>query len=537
MKWHSIFNFAIPILLSLVTGTKLNGELIAGEADIIIIGAGVSGIATALTLLDNGIEDFIIIEGRDEVGGRVQTEGLTNPNSGQTTYIEIGANWIEGRNAEEIQRLAEKWELKTVEERSVDSNIKYFEGNWGVNPAETSRPRGSYVKTDAENTVLTEALKEIFDFAHYRRKYNLVDMTLRAGLRMVNWLPTTPIEKLLEWFAVDYMLAESPDTCSLLHTFSKSQYKPFADDSKVRLVVDQRGYKYIFENELKEKFNGTLNDPRLRLNTIIRKVDYSGNETILTTENDEKFIARKHVVSTMSIGVLQDQFLTWDPVLPNWKREAISAFYMTYYQKIHLLFDRQFWGDEAHVGYADPDVRGRYPLWKNLNAPGYFNGSETGYIFFVTQTEDEAIRVSHMDKEDIKAEILHKLRELYGDDVPEPLDMTVPLWNHDPLFRGSYSNWPIGFSDQHHWNLRQPISDGKVIFTGEAYSRESLGFIQGAWAEGKKTGQVISRCILQDVCPRSQAYERIYDHHPLKDNVMDSSQNDAPSLHQQANFR
>ena len=487
---------------------------LAGTADVIIIGAGVSGISTALSLLAEGIDDFIILEGRHEVGGRAQTDGLTNPETNFTTYIEKGANWIEGQNNDEIIALANKWNLQTVLEGPVYEDIKLFEGKWGINHAETGRPRGNFIEPHNESNKLQNALQRVYDYIQYRKKHNLVDMTLRAGLRMINWLPRTPVEKLLEWIEVDYMLAESPKTCSLLHTFSSSQYKPFQENSPERLVVDQRGYKSIFENELKEKLNGTLDDRRLRLNTIIRNVDYTGNETVVTTDKDEKFVARKHVVSTVSIGVLQDEYLKWTPDLPHWKREAINSFYMTYYQKIHLLFDRQFWGDEKHIGYADPDVRGRYPLWKNLNAPGYFNGSELGYIFFVTQTEDEARRVSYMKKEDIKAEILYKLKEIYGNDVPEPLDMTVPLWDHDPLFRGSYSNWPIGYSDQHHWNLRQPVEDGKLLFTGEAYSRESLGFIQGAWSEGKKTGKVIARCIMSGDCPKSEVYKRIRHHYP-----------------------
>lgn len=485
-------------------------DKISGAADVVIIGAGVSGIATAITLLNEGIDDFIILEGSDEVGGRVQTQILENKALEQTTYIETGANWIEGEHAEEIIALADKWNLKTVSEGYVASDIKYFKGNWGMNPLDRSRPRGEFIHPDRETAALKDAFCRAYDYTYYRIKHNLVDITLRAGLRIANWLPRSPIEKLMEWFWVDYMTAKSPKSCSLLHTLMSSQYKPFGEEEDVRLVVDQKGYKSIFADELKEKFNGTLDDPRLRLSTVVRNVNYSGGEIVLTTENNERYVARKHIVSTVSVGVLQDRYLTWTPDLPDWKREAISAFDMTYYQKIHLLFDRQFWGNEVHIGYADPEVRGRYPLWKNLNAPGYFNGSETGYIFFVTQTEDEAIRVSNMDKEDVKAEVLHKLREMYGDDVPEPLDMTLPLWNHNPLFRGSFSNWPIGFSDQHHWNLRQPVDDGRLMFTGEACSYESFGFVQGAWSEGRKSGHLISQCMLEGICPKSEIFKHIH---------------------------
>lgn len=51
----------------------------------IIIGAGLSGLTTAYQLLQNGEEDFIILEGRDRIGGRVLTKG----------NIDLGPAWFQ----------------------------------------------------------------------------------------------------------------------------------------------------------------------------------------------------------------------------------------------------------------------------------------------------------------------------------------------------------------------------------------------------------------------------------------------------------
>lgn len=40
---------------------------------VVIIGAGISGLACAKYLVDNGINDFIIVEAHDQIGGRCQT--------------------------------------------------------------------------------------------------------------------------------------------------------------------------------------------------------------------------------------------------------------------------------------------------------------------------------------------------------------------------------------------------------------------------------------------------------------------------------
>jgi polyamine oxidase len=39
---------------------------------VLILGAGLSGIIAGKTLLDNGIDDFVILEGQDYIGGRIK---------------------------------------------------------------------------------------------------------------------------------------------------------------------------------------------------------------------------------------------------------------------------------------------------------------------------------------------------------------------------------------------------------------------------------------------------------------------------------
>lgn len=43
------------------------------DAEVLILGAGMSGVSAAKTLTDGGITDFLMFEGRGEIGGRVRT--------------------------------------------------------------------------------------------------------------------------------------------------------------------------------------------------------------------------------------------------------------------------------------------------------------------------------------------------------------------------------------------------------------------------------------------------------------------------------
>ncbi len=51
----------------------------------VIIGAGVSGISTAVNLLKNNYDDFLIFEAMDRIGGRCHTLNYDE------SFIELGA--------------------------------------------------------------------------------------------------------------------------------------------------------------------------------------------------------------------------------------------------------------------------------------------------------------------------------------------------------------------------------------------------------------------------------------------------------------
>ena len=54
----------------------------------LILGAGVAGITAAKTLHDKGIDDFLVLEGQDYIGGRIRSVPFAG------LKVEKGANWI-----------------------------------------------------------------------------------------------------------------------------------------------------------------------------------------------------------------------------------------------------------------------------------------------------------------------------------------------------------------------------------------------------------------------------------------------------------
>lgn len=77
--------------------------------DVIIIGAGISGIGASMHLAKEGIE-HLILEGRDRIGGRIHTEQY------EGMPIHLGASFVHSPHKQEnkIAEMVKKLHWKTI---------------------------------------------------------------------------------------------------------------------------------------------------------------------------------------------------------------------------------------------------------------------------------------------------------------------------------------------------------------------------------------------------------------------------------------
>jgi monoamine oxidase len=80
----------------------------ANHKRIAIIGAGVCGLSAAKKLSEKGVS-VTVLEGRDRIGGRIQTDRSLG------AAVDLGATWIHGPNGNPVSALADKARLKRVE--------------------------------------------------------------------------------------------------------------------------------------------------------------------------------------------------------------------------------------------------------------------------------------------------------------------------------------------------------------------------------------------------------------------------------------
>src|SRR6476661_3339901 len=94
-----------------------NGDRWAG---VLIVGAGLSGLMAARTLLAAGVEP-LVLEARNRVGGRTWTRPASDG-----TLLDLGGQWI-GPTQRRVLALTEELDVQTFKTWDTGKNIKYHQ--------------------------------------------------------------------------------------------------------------------------------------------------------------------------------------------------------------------------------------------------------------------------------------------------------------------------------------------------------------------------------------------------------------------------
>ena len=105
----NIMTRVILTLLSLFMVQRSSSSPVkVNKTKVLILGAGLSGIKAANTLLDKGITDFLILDGKNYTGGRIHAVPFAGLN------IEAGANWIHFTDDEDTAPLVKLRDAKNM---------------------------------------------------------------------------------------------------------------------------------------------------------------------------------------------------------------------------------------------------------------------------------------------------------------------------------------------------------------------------------------------------------------------------------------
>ena len=92
------------------------------EADVVVVGAGLAGLAAARAIAAGGAS-VVVVEARDRVGGRVENHDI-----GDGKVVEVGGQWI-GPTQDRLAALARELGVDTFPTHAAGENLIEYEGS------------------------------------------------------------------------------------------------------------------------------------------------------------------------------------------------------------------------------------------------------------------------------------------------------------------------------------------------------------------------------------------------------------------------
>ena len=435
-------------LLKLAAALPFSAALAQAKPDVIIIGAGVAGLAAAQRLTTKGAK-VLILEARNRIGGRVWTDSRLG------FALEMGAQWIHGTKNNPIATMAKQNNLST--------KITDFERVTTFNEqGEISARLEQEIERHFED--LTERIDNHPSRDDSSQSLRSTINTVKPSLRL-NAMQDRNLEYSIN-ANIEHEYGED------VENLSTRFYDDSEEDQGDDLII-QKGYSQIPQI--------LARGLEIRFETIVSSVEYNSGGVKIST-NQGVFEAFEAII-TVPLGVLKRGAIKFIPELPTAKTRAISNLGFGVLDKTILRFPKNFWADAeadliAFIGQTRGQWAETYDLSGVIGEPvlAMFNAGGTARGF---AKQNESIVVSSA---------LQTLRTMFGK-IPEPSASLLTRWSNDPFTWGSYSSLQAGSTPADIAALAAPI--GRLHFAGEATSRVHLATVHGALQSGQRAADEI----------------------------------------------
>jgi monoamine oxidase len=418
---------------------------------VIVVGAGIAGLAAARDLRARGFE-VVVLEARDRIGGRIWSHrGLGFP-------VDLGASWIHGADGNPIAEIARENAIET-RETDFDLVAAWDEDGRLLSEAEVGEIGAAFEAAVEEAGRIAEAAEGDISVGEALRR-------ALAGERL------TPFERrAFDWQVaiLEAAGAEDLDRVSLTAETGESQMS---------------GAELLFPGGYDRIVRAVAEGADVRLSRPVRRIAVRASSVRVETASGAE--EADACLVTVPLGVLKAGSIVFDPPLSSAKRAAIGRLAMGTLDKFVVAYEEPFWPAAPHMLAYLSSVRGRWQGLLNLS-------TLAGVPALMAFSGGSYARASEARSEaEVAAEVTANLRAIFGRSVPDPAGTARSRWHSDPYAVGSYSYAPVGATGDEYDALAAPEGN-RLYFAGEATNRRESATVHGAYLSGVRAARKIAR--------------------------------------------
>lgn len=429
----------LPVLICapslLVSACNETEENNSNNKKVIIIGAGISGLAAAKKLKEKGFQ-VTVLEAQERVGGRLRTNRTLG------VAFDEGASWIHGIDGNPITTLAQQAGMSTA--FTDDLSRKSYD-------------IGGVLRNADDYDAAEENL------------YNILGTLMNSGSATQSF--ETVFQNLYPTLYSDR-----------LYTFLLSTYVTFdtGDLDKLSSTLYNEGEEFDGEERISSNGYDTIpvhlaNGLDVKLNQRVAKIDYN-NAKIKVTHNGNESEA-DYVIVSVPLGVLKANQIEFLPALPTPKQTAIQKIGMNCVNKFLLTWDTKFWDNVQYISYT-PQAKDKFNYFVNVSK---FNPAVNALMTFAYA--DAARLTETMSDAEVIDTIMTHLKDIYGTSIPQPKNLLRTKWQSNENTFGSYSYTAVGTEMKHFDDLAEEVND-QLFFAGEHTNADYFSTAHGAYLSG-----------------------------------------------------
>lgn len=450
---------------------KKSGPLERKTADVVVVGAGLSGLVAARELLKAGVPSVLVVEARDRVGGlTIRQEAAPG------VFVDGGGSWARPDHVQ-VLALAKELGVETYEAAETEGNaVVVFDG---VRVAGFGR---LYTREEQKDlaSARTKLLSMVAELP-LGAPWNAPRAAEYDELSMFNWLAenTSTVwgRREIE-LAVDWTFGCPPEDISLLRFLAaiKSQgglqaLIPLADSRDVSFV----GGSQLLSIKMAE----SLGD-RLLLSSPVTKIVDDGSGPVRVETNRYSIECGRVIVAMMPADLRRIEF---EPQLPKEKRGLIRNWQGSPDYKAHIVYEKPFWRANGLNGSAIGD--GKVVDFVLDGTPA--SGSPGILIAFGAGEElPSEVRAR-------KEAVVDSLVAYFGEEALEPIRVLEMDWYSQTWSSGCASPLKPGLLTKFGATLRDPVR--RMHWAGSDTAFQFDGTMEGAVRSGVRVAEEVATAL------------------------------------------
>src|SRR5262245_21515967 len=311
-------------------------ELETRDADVVVVGAGLAGLAAARALAAAGAS-VVVLEARDRVGGRV-----LNHDIGDGKIVEVGGQWI-GPTQDRLAELARELGVETFPTHAAGHNLLEYGGS--VRRYTGTIPRinpAVLVDVQQAQTRLNRLARRVPLNAPWEARGAAKLDAQTAATWMQRNMATKSGRMLLE-LGVEAVWAAQPEDMSLLHVLFYIH-----SAGSLELLFDTEG------GAQQDRFEGgsqliairmaeELGEERLVLDAPVRRIDHDAEG--VTVRADSAVARGRRAI--LAIAPTLAGRIAYDPPLPGYRDQLTQRLPLGTVAKCMAVYEAPFWRAEG----------------------------------------------------------------------------------------------------------------------------------------------------------------------------------------------